>query len=230
LSDTGLDAKVTYYYKVAAYDTFGKDYAGTGLNLSSEISGTTEASAPPSGAALPGTATVGEIFYNTTDQHLYEYTSTGWKLIANNMTANSITAANGFIANAAVVTLSIAGNAVTVPASSYTSGSISIPNSWTTLASDAIDSEGESVVIVASCSFRGLDRGEYRILETSTVLYNSGAMDVDNTQTAIQFCATALATPGSGTKTYYLQGKNVQWSSQDIQASARAITVLGAKR
>lgn len=38
---SGLGESQTWYYKAAAYDDFGKDYAGTGLNVSSQVSVTT---------------------------------------------------------------------------------------------------------------------------------------------------------------------------------------------
>jgi predicted phage tail protein len=41
----GLNDSQTWYYKAAAYDVFGKDYSGTGLNVSTQISSTTTAGA-----------------------------------------------------------------------------------------------------------------------------------------------------------------------------------------
>jgi len=41
----GLTDSTTWYYKAAAYDLFGKDYAGTGLNVSTQVSATTSAGA-----------------------------------------------------------------------------------------------------------------------------------------------------------------------------------------
>jgi len=39
----GLSDSQTWYYKAAAYDAFGKDYTGAGLNVSAQISSTTNA-------------------------------------------------------------------------------------------------------------------------------------------------------------------------------------------
>lgn len=38
---SGLNDSETWYYKAAAYDQFGKDYAGTGLNLSTQLTAAT---------------------------------------------------------------------------------------------------------------------------------------------------------------------------------------------
>jgi hypothetical protein len=73
-SDTALTGS-TFYYKVAAYDAFGK----TDLNFSAELSATMLASAGiPSGATLPLTGAEGDLFYNTTDGKLYRYHSGSW--------------------------------------------------------------------------------------------------------------------------------------------------------
>lgn len=41
LADSGLTSSTAYFYKVAAYDGYGKSYAGTGLNVSVATSATT---------------------------------------------------------------------------------------------------------------------------------------------------------------------------------------------
>lgn len=46
ISLNGLTGGTTYYFHVAAYDTFGKSYSGFGLNLSGQQSATTIASIP----------------------------------------------------------------------------------------------------------------------------------------------------------------------------------------
>jgi hypothetical protein len=40
ISDTALDVGTTYFYRVAAYDTFGKSLTGTGMNVSAQLEGT----------------------------------------------------------------------------------------------------------------------------------------------------------------------------------------------
>jgi predicted phage tail protein len=68
-----------YYYKVATYDTFGKDYSGTGLTVSTQYSATTSAAPGVNkGATNPGSGTEGDVFFNTTDGQLYRYHSGAW--------------------------------------------------------------------------------------------------------------------------------------------------------
>lgn len=65
-----------HYLKFAPYDTFGKDYAGAGLNVTGCFSTSPLASAGiPSGSSAPSTGNEGDLFYNTTDGQLYRYHS-----------------------------------------------------------------------------------------------------------------------------------------------------------
>jgi len=92
-----------HYLKIASYDTFGKDYAGAGLNVSSQFSATPLASAGiPSYASTPGAGAEGDFYYNTTDGQLYRYHSGAWTTA---VPAVSITGTIG--------TTQIAANAVT---------------------------------------------------------------------------------------------------------------------
>jgi hypothetical protein len=70
---SNLTAGSTYYYKIAAYDTFGKDYTGTGLNVSGATTGVAlQYPGTPGGSTLPTTGMQdGDLFYNTTTKHLY---------------------------------------------------------------------------------------------------------------------------------------------------------------
>jgi hypothetical protein len=70
-----LIAGATYYYKIAAYDTFGKDYGGVGLNVSGSTAGIAQQyPGTPGGSTLPTTGMQdGDFFYNTTTKHLYVY-------------------------------------------------------------------------------------------------------------------------------------------------------------
>jgi hypothetical protein len=75
-----LTKSTTYYYRVAAYDIFGKSLSGTGLNLSSELSFTTPSNVGvPSGSVLPSSGMLtGDVFYLTTTSTLYRYTGSAW--------------------------------------------------------------------------------------------------------------------------------------------------------
>ncbi|MDP4299936.1 phage tail protein [Leptothrix discophora] len=68
-----------HFIKVAHYDSFGKDFAGTGLNVSTQQTTTPSAGAGiPSGTTNPGTGAQGDLFFNTTDNKLYRYTGSAW--------------------------------------------------------------------------------------------------------------------------------------------------------
>ncbi|MEJ7929839.1 phage tail protein, partial [Ramlibacter sp. AN1015] len=75
ITDNALTGGQTYYYKIAAYDTFGKSYTGAGLNVSGAVSGTPSVMpGTPSGTSLPTSGMKdGDTFYNTTDKGLYLY-------------------------------------------------------------------------------------------------------------------------------------------------------------
>jgi hypothetical protein len=72
-----LAAGTTYYYKIAAYDTFGKDLTGAGLNIAGPYTGVAlQYPGTPGGATLPSTGMQdGDFFYNTSDKHLYVYST-----------------------------------------------------------------------------------------------------------------------------------------------------------
>lgn len=79
IADNALTDNTTYYYKVAAYDVFAKNLAGTGLNVSGQFSATTAAGAGIArGATLPGSGAEGDLFFLTTDDKLYRYTGSAW--------------------------------------------------------------------------------------------------------------------------------------------------------
>jgi hypothetical protein len=81
LSDQA-DFGTTYYYKLAAYDTFSKPLDGSGLNVSSQISGAALAGAGiPEVSSLPSPTgyTGPSIVYNQTDGQLYSYVGGAWQ-------------------------------------------------------------------------------------------------------------------------------------------------------
>lgn len=87
VSINNLADNVTYYYRIAGYDTFGKSYTGAGLNVSGTISAVAAAMpGTPSGPTLPTTGQKdGDFFYNTTDKHLYTYDAgqAKWVMVGN---------------------------------------------------------------------------------------------------------------------------------------------------
>lgn len=69
----------TWYYKIAAYDTFGKSYAGTGLNIAPQLSGVTISKVGiPASSSDPSGGAVGDTYYNTTTKQLMRFDGTNW--------------------------------------------------------------------------------------------------------------------------------------------------------
>lgn len=80
-SDT-VDFGTTYYYKIAAYDTFSKPLDGAGLNISAQQSGEAAAGeGVPEVSVLPDPSgyTGPKIVFLTTDGQLYSYVSGDWQ-------------------------------------------------------------------------------------------------------------------------------------------------------
>jgi predicted phage tail protein len=76
----GLIKSTNYFYRVAAYDIFGKSTSGTVMNLSSQLSFTTPSTVGvPSGSTLPTSGMLaGDTFFLTTTSTLYRFSGTVW--------------------------------------------------------------------------------------------------------------------------------------------------------
>ena len=145
------------------------------------------------------------------------------------------------IQDAAVDTLKIAGNAVTVPASAYTSGTVSIAGTYTTLQSVTVASAvaGQPVFLHFTCWIGSGTVGDisitYRILrDGSQIVTFSDAlpyfMAADGTggvngMLRGNFCY--VDAPGAGTHTYTVQAIK---SGGTPSASERALLALHTKR
>ena len=83
ISLAGMAKGVTYYYRIAAYDSFGKRYDGQGLNVSPSIGAATSPEVGvKSGPTLPTSGMkAGDMFYLTTTKRLYMYDGTKWVLV-----------------------------------------------------------------------------------------------------------------------------------------------------
>jgi predicted phage tail protein len=123
----GLNDLTAYYYKIATYDTFGKDYSGTGLNVSPRYTVVTSAAPGVNkGTTNPGSGTEGDVFFNTTDGQLYRYHSGAWTLAVPTVNLTG-TVAETQIAAGAVTTNKLAAGAVTaneIAANTITAGKI----------------------------------------------------------------------------------------------------------
>jgi hypothetical protein len=157
---------------------------------------------------------------------------------ATNMAANSITAANGAIANAAITnakigtaevsTLSIAGNAVTVPSSFFTttSASISPGNTSQDFGSITFTASGNNVSLSISTLFILTNNSasgsvyvtlyiDRTIGGVTTTLWTLANFLVSNNIGTLQFPQTVIYNdlPGSGVVTYTFRGARVAGST-----------------
>lgn len=156
-----LDLATTYYFRIAAYDTFGKDYTGIGLNVSGQ---TAQTSGDLPGIAnhntLPLSGSVGDIIYLTTDKKIYRWNGSSWDAVVGDILANSITAAM-MTANSIGTNQLIVGSvdaskinvsnlsAISADMGSITAGSIDIgPNKFT------VDNTGQVIIRNASSGGR----------------------------------------------------------------------------
>lgn len=152
------------------------------------------------------------------------------------------------IKDAAVETIKIGENAVTVPASAYTIGSITLSslNTWYTIQSVALDSIGQPVVLISTFNFPsgtygGASARRYYlryVLNGSTVLYSSNGSfsgTYDSTGEMYYYGDIIVTTTVSsinnpnGTNTFSLQ----LYRSSSLYPSVvenRYLTAIGLKR
>src|SRR5688500_3275920 len=118
-----------------------------------------------------------------------------------------------------VNTLHVAGNAITVPVSAYTSGSIDIDVGWVTIQQVTITTSGGLVLIMSSfnislaATFNDECTADLRILRDATEIMfieDAARLEGPGISGGVSFgtqTVTPLITdnPGSGTFTYYLQ-------------------------
>jgi hypothetical protein len=160
------------------------------------------------------------------------------------MMTGTITAASGIIADAAVTnakigtaavdTLELKGQAVTIPVSAYSAAGIIINDAagQKTIQTVSILSSGAPINI--HFSFVCTDGDEYSS-EIRVYLYRAGRATAlfdstniqgpDDYMYGVPFAAAITDTPGSGTRTYYLKA-----SSFSAIARARSIVLLEVKK
>lgn len=123
------------------------------------------------------------------------------------------------IADLQVDTIKIADNAVTIPVSAYTSGSISTFNSgpyYMDIQSVTITSLGQPISILSSCVFASLDNFTFTFYINRNGGTDIWSADYKAVIGSNIFCNAFSDTPGAGTYTYYLR---VSWSSSFFQAT-----------
>ena len=159
---------------------------------------------------------------------------------------------NAKIGTAAVDTLKIAGQAVTIPSSSYTEADFTVTRSndgtWHDIASVTYTSTGNSAIIIATCLIKSKITVDFedgtrlwasiRITDSSSnvIYYSPNILDVtrynSNEEDRVSAALSLIDTPLVGTETYTMQfyGEVYNESFVSIKASNRAITVLEVKR
>lgn len=158
---------------------------------------------------------------------------------ANGTFAGSLSAASGTFAGSltagavnAVNTINLAGQAVTIPVSAYTEGSLSNSSSAEqTIQTAAITSSGAPITIIASFTtiagdgFGGSTSTEIRLRRNGTQIAYS---KIWSTGSEFPFAATYRDTPGAGSVTYTLTV--VQNTASGTSTQSRSIILLETKR
>lgn len=137
---------------------------------------------------------------------------------------------NAKIGTAEVDTLKLAGQAVTIPINSYTSGtSASYGSAGETLQTATITSTGAPIFILGSYSYLGdaNNNGMRTVIQRdTTVIYDSGVKTTPNSTGAL-VSVSVQDTPGAGSFTYYL----ISYARNGlVTANSRSLLLLEVKR
>ena len=181
-----------------------------------------------SGATIRGTLNAGDL----ADGYVAAARFQAGSLTANMIGTNEIVATSARIDTAAVTTIKIADQAVTIPVSAYGTTGVSIPNgTWTTILQASITSTGAPIMIIALSALSLYSgpflQGAIKIIRDSTelsfyvipIVYNAGIFPLNLSDT-----------PGAGNHTYYLQA----WSSSSAgtanETYIRSLLLLETKK
>jgi len=143
---------------------------------------------------------------------------------------------NAKIGTAAVDTLTLAGQAVTLPQSAYTSGSVSILTSWVTMQSLTHTNTGAGSpwpVFITCCArvnrpdTSNFPTGDIQVLRGGTVIWGPASITVERDASTI-YTVNLRDAPSAGSYTYYYQVRSN--SGNAGTATHRSMMVLGAKR
>ena len=136
------------------------------------------------------------------------------------------------IGTSQVTTTNIANNAVTVPVGVTATNTVSIGSTETTLSSVSVDTGGQPVLIMFSCTVTSVSNGatpptfsNHRVkLKRGTALLIESEYNSVNGVITFSYVDSS---PGTGTITYNLVGQS---SSGSSNYSTRSISLLGLKR
>lgn len=207
-----VPAGTTYYYRMAAYDDFGKPANGSGLNMTSQFSAVALASPGiPEVSALPNPVgyTGPVVVFLTTDQKLYSYKAGAWvATVANEvviadgyitapmLAADSVTA--GKIAANSVSTSALIADSVTankLAADSVTADKINVTELSAISANlgtiSAGDISGANLTVGSSPALSGTS-----MTGTGARIYNDGRFVVGNSVSNITFNGTVATLNG----------------------------------
>ena len=249
---------------------YGTDYVRQGLDAGAQRwywLRSVDASGNRSAWVAAGSATASAIdtagIFPITSTQISDNAVTTPKLAANSVTAdqvgtNQIIATSANLANAVVTTAKIAtlsvntlriqDNAVTIPVSSYTGGSITLDdnNTWVNVQSAAISATGAPIMVIAAalCDTQSTSTStpyvEWRIVRNSTTLvtispppairslaYDGG---IDYFITPPPFSYSLGDFVSSGNHTYYLQARVVNQNSTNFSITRRSLLLLETKK
>lgn len=163
---------------------------------------------------------ISQTWYRPTSKEWYRWTGSSWSQILGALSTQDLIADSAFIANGVILTakigdlqvdtVKIAGNAVTVPNSAYSAGSVTASNAvggQITLQSMSITTSGAPVYIAFSTQF-GLTTssspfifiGRVKVFMGATEIYSSAVIPFPNGQSP-QYSFTLSNTPAAGTYT-----------------------------
>lgn len=201
---TDLTQGATYYFRVAHFDKFGGAKDGTGLNVSAPASGTTLALGISKGTTLPGSASEGDLFQNTTDGKLYRYHSGAW--------------------TAAVPTTDLSGVLTTaqIADASLTTAKFASAIEPVTIVSSVPGTKSTNVI------FNSTDGKQYRWNGTAYVA-TVATVDLSGTVTGTQIAASTIT--GGNIAANTITGSNIAANTITaglIQAGAISTTQLAA--
>jgi len=154
------------------------------------------------------------------------------EIIANAANIKDAVITGGKIGNLQVDTLQLKGNAVTVPVSAYTAGTINCDagsNPGVTIQSVTLTVSGNNPVFI-NCSFmvEGAD-SHYHLLRGSTYLYSADAYyteDIYENTIPVPHAFSYTDTPSGGTYTYYLKVNG----GSSTNATCRSLFAMEVKK
>ena len=157
--------------------------------------------------------------------------------------AGTITAALGQIADAtigtakiidlAVQTIKVADNAITIPTTAYTSGSIAVGTSWVTVQTVTFTSTGNPVLVlgcyVPHFNIGGNTQVQCRIRRDTTTIWQTGAVGMTVYYDIDQIHSPHVSeTPSAGSRTYIMQV--LCTTAANFSVSQRSLTALEVKK